>query len=193
MGLDFQTQAERDQFVRAVTSAMTQGSDTAFTSFFNLVFDRLFRSLLVQTKGDEDLSKELTQIAMIRAVKYIQPFENERILWGWLRQIARSVHIDWLRKKGREPQCVSIQLMSEATAEAESDDGQLQASLESSIQQLEPDEREVLRLAYFEGVSQQSMADKLHTTVRAVESKLRRIRQKLRRILLEKLKEYALF
>lgn len=188
-----EAQEERDRFVRAVTRGMADGSQTAFGEFYNFVFDRLFRMLLVQTRGDEDLCKDLVQGVMLRAVKYAQPFDNERVLWAWLRQVARSCHVDWLRKKGREPQFVSLELFADAEMPVNSaDDEQLLTALEFSVKQLDPDDREVLRLAYYEAVPQQSMAQKLNTTAKAIESRLRRIRQKLRRTLIERLKDYAL-
>ena len=188
-----ETQEARDQFVRTMTRRMVEGSASAFSEFYSFVFDRLFRMLLVQTKGDEDLSRELIQGVLLRTAKYVQAFENERVLWSWLRQVARSCQVDWLRKKGREPHFVPIDLFTEPEAPAgPSDDEELLAALETSIKQLDPEDREVLRLAYYEAVPQQSMADKLNTTVKAIESRLRRIRQKLRRDLLQRLKDYAL-
>lgn len=188
-----ETQEERDRLVQMMTRGMVDGSQSAFSEFYNFVFDRLFRMLLAQTRGDEDLSKELVQAVMLRAARYVQAFENERVLWSWLRQVARSCHVDCLRKKGREPDCVSIELFSEAAQpESAREDEELLSALEASISQLDFEERQVLKLAYYEGVSQQSIAQELKTTAKAVESKLRRIRQKLRQALLEKLKDYAL-
>jgi RNA polymerase sigma factor (sigma-70 family) len=188
-----ETQEERDQIVRGVTEGMLAGSQAAFTRFYEMVYDRLYRMLIAQTKGDEDLARELVQAVMIRTARHVHAFETERMLWGWLRQVARSCHVDWLRKKGREPQCVSLEVFSESEAEETSADGEeLFVALERSMAELDADESEVLRLAYFEGVTHQSMADKLHTTAKAIESRLGRIRQKLRRILLEKMKDYAL-
>ena len=187
------TQTARDEFVRGVTRGMRAGSQAAFTRFYESVFDPLYRLLLVQTKGDEDLSKDLVQAVMIRTARHVHVFETERMLWAWLRQVARSCHVDWLRKKGREPQCVQIEEFNATTAPESSGDGEeLLGALEKSISQLEADEREVLRLAYFEGVTHKSMAEKLNTSAKAIESKLGRVRQKLRRLLLEKMKDYAL-
>ena len=193
MEAGMETQEGRDEIVRGVTRGMLEGSQAAFTRFYNLVFDRLYRMLLVQTKGDEDLARELAQAVMIRTARHVHAFENERMLWGWLRQVARSCHVDWLRKKGREPQCVSLELFNESQAQETKAEGEeLFAALERSMSELDADESEVLRLAYYEGVTHQSMAAKLNTSAKAIESKLGRIRQKLRRILLEKMKDYAL-
>jgi RNA polymerase sigma factor (sigma-70 family) len=84
--------------------------------------------------------------------------------------------------------------LNEAGVQATEAEGEeLFETLEKSISQLDADEREILRLAYFEGVTQKNMADKLHTSAKAIESRLGRIRQKLRRILLENMRDYALF
>lgn len=189
-----ETQELRDQIVRSVTEGMIAGSHAAFTRFYDLVYDRLYRMLLAQTKGDEDLARELVQAVMIRTARHIHRFENERVLWSWLRQVARSCHVDWLRKKGREPQFLSLEICAESKTEQPIDEGEeLLNALESSLSQLDPDEREVLRLAYFEGVTHQSMAERLQTSAKAIESRLGRIRQKLRRILIESMKDYVLF
>ena len=185
-------QEDRDALVCSVTRGMAAGSQAAFTRFYNFVFDPLYRMLLVQTRGDEDLTKELVQAVMIRTARHARAFENERMLWSWLRQVARSCLVDWLRKKGREPQCVRLEVFSEAP-ETGADDEELFATLEKSISQLDADEREILRLAYYEGVTHKDMADKLSTSAKAIESRLGRIRQKLRRILLENMRDYALF
>jgi RNA polymerase sigma-70 factor, ECF subfamily len=188
-----QTQAARDELVRSMTRGMQAGSQAAFARFYEMVFDPLYRVLLVQTKGDEDLSKELVQAVMIRTARHVHVFETERMLWGWLRQVARSCHVDWLRKKGREPQCVHLEVFNESAAADNATNGEeLLSALERSIGQLEAGERELLHLAYFEGVTHKSMAEKLNTSAKAIESKLGRVRQKLRRMLLEKMKDYAL-
>ena len=180
--------------VRSVTQGMLAGSQAAFTRFYNLVYDRLYRVLLGQTKGDEDLARELVQAVMIRTARHVHAFENERMLWSWLRQVARSCHVDWLRKNGREPQCVSLTFFDEGAAQEVviDESEELFAALERSISELDAEESEVLRLAYYEGVTHRNMAEKLNTSAKAIESKLGRIRHKLRRIVLEKMKDYAL-
>lgn len=193
MELGVETQEGRDEMVRSVTQGMLAGSQAAFTRFYNLVFDPLYRVLLGQTKGDEDLARELVQEVMIRTARHVHAFENERMLWSWLRQVARSCHVDWLRKNGREPQCVSLTLFGEGAAQEGMDESEeLFAALERSISELDAEESEVLRLAYYEGVTHRNMAEKLNTSAKAIESKLGRIRQKLRRIVIEKMKDYAL-
>ena len=59
--------------------------------------------------------------------------------------------------------------------------------------QLKPSERELLQLAYFEALPQRAIAERLESTPKAIESKMARIRKKLRQMILERLKDYVVF
>jgi RNA polymerase sigma-70 factor (ECF subfamily) len=191
---EMESEEERDAFFREVTTAMAAGSEAAYQLFFNACFDKLYRHLLVQTHGREDLAQELAQIVLVRTVRYAQPFQSERMLWAWLRQVARTSHVDWLRRHAKEPPSVSLELFEEnlAAEPEEPADEELLKYLENTLETLNSSEREIIRLAYFEDVPQRGMAERLGTTPKAIESRLGRIRQKLRVLLLERLKNYAL-
>lgn len=180
-----------------MTEGMAAGSEAAFARFYEFAFDRLYRWLLAKTRGNEELTKELVENVVLKVARCARPLRNERLLWAWLWQLARSSHIDWLRKARREPPLVALELCeTAATAGAESEpdyDQELLTALEKSMSELEAEERELLKLSYFEGVPHRSIAERWQTTAKAVESKLARTREKLRRRLLEALKHYAIF
>jgi RNA polymerase sigma factor (sigma-70 family) len=180
-----------DDFVGEVTAAMSRGDEEAYRQFYELCFDKLYRHLLVKTRGDEALAKELSQLVLLRVVRYIKAFPSERVLWAWLYQLCRSVHVDWLRRNAKALPVTEVwnQEIVEAPEDA---DEELLGHLENSLELLEENERELVRLAYFEAVPQRAIAERNRTTPKAVESKLARIRHKLRHAIMEKLKEYAL-
>ena len=60
--------------------------------------------------------------------------------------------------------------------------------LRGSISELDAAERSLIEEFYFEKKTQQEMAEERQTSSKAVESKLARIRQKLRTILLTRLR-----
>jgi RNA polymerase sigma factor (sigma-70 family) len=183
----------RDQRLRDLTAAMASGSDHAFTQFYERYFDRLFRHLLVATKGDESLARELVQQVLLRVVRYMKPFENEATLWAWLKQVSRSCHIDWLRRNAKLRFTFSMDSYAEPSIEPSVDpNDSLAEALESCLNELAPAEREVITAAYFEDSSRKEIAAEWNSTPKAIESRLARIRQKLRRMILEKLKFYAL-
>lgn len=186
-----ETPVETDEFCREVTSAMAGGDEEAYRRFYDTCFDRLYRHLLLKTRGDEALARELGQIVLLRVVRYIKPFGNARVLWAWLYQLCRSVHVDWLRRNSQES--ARIELWKVESPEPSEADEELLAVLDQSIGSLDANEQELLKLAYFDALSQNEIARRTQTTPKAVESKLARTRNKLRQLLLNKLKEYALF
>jgi RNA polymerase sigma factor (sigma-70 family) len=183
---------ENDPFFREVTAGMADGNEFAYRRFYNACFDKLYRYLLLRTRGDEDLARELAQLVLLRVVRYIQPFTGERVFWAWLYQLCRSAQVDWLRRNGKTVPEEFVELWQEQTG-AQDTDEELFEQMEISMETLEPAERDLLRLAYFEGLPQQAIADQLQSTPKAIESKLARIRKKLRRIILERLKDYVVF
>jgi RNA polymerase sigma factor (sigma-70 family) len=187
-----QTSEENDAFFREVTAGMAAGNEFAYRRFYDACFDKLYRYLLVRTRGDEDLARELGQLVLLRVVRYIQPFTGERIFWAWLYQLSRSAQVDWLRRNGKTVPEQFVEIWQEQTG-AQDTDEELFEHLEISMETLEPAERDLLRLAYFEELSQHAIADQLQSTPKAVESKLARIRKKLRHIILERLKDYVVF
>jgi RNA polymerase sigma-70 factor (ECF subfamily) len=183
---------ENDAFFREVTAGMADGNEFAYRRFYDACFDKLYRHLLVRTRGDEHLARELGQLVLLRVVRYIQPFTAERVFWAWLYQLCRSAQVDWLRRNGRTVPEDFLEIWQEQTASDNADE-ELFAHLEISLETLEPAERDLLRMAYFEEVPQRAIADQLQSTPKAVESKLARIRKKLRHIILERLKDYVVF
>ena len=192
MGFAEESVAARDEFVRQVTRQMCAGSEGAYREFYDAYFDRLYQHLLRATHGQEDLTREIIQNVFLRVVRYIEPFEEERRLWAWLAQLARSCHIDQLRRQQARPEGHSAELIEELAAAPEADDSDLIDALDHSLSELEAEELQLLHHAYYEKMSQEQIAAAQQTTRKAVESRLARIRQKLRKLILEKLREYAL-
>ncbi len=176
--------------LKEMTSRMVRGDEAAYQQFYEQYRNRLFRYLIVITHGNEDLSRDLLQIAMIKVVRYIKPFEEENIFWGWLAQIMRVTFIDNVRKQKRMPETVLLEPEeSQAITEGVSpqDSLPLMDALHESLGELEEKEREIIQLIYFEKATHQVVADKCDTTPKAIESKLSRIRQKLRKTMIGKL------
>lgn len=184
-----------DAFVQRVTAAMRDGSEDAYTEFYQAYFDRLYRHLLVLAQGSEPLARDLVQAVLLRIVRYIQPFQVERAFWAWLKQLARSCHIDHLRRAGRTVEHFATVLPDEhqlPAAPAPEDDSELFAALDRSLGQLESDDLRLIQHIYIERQPQDTIAAETGTTRKAVESRLARIRKKLKASILDYLKDYAL-
>jgi RNA polymerase sigma factor (sigma-70 family) len=185
-----QTSGERDEFVRRVTRGMGAGSEPAFREFYEAYFDRLCRHLLVQTRGDEQLARDLVQNVLLRVVRHGREFQSEAMFWAWLKQVARSCRVDWIRRNAKQPP--PTEMLYEGASEAD-DDADLHEALERGLDALSIEERELIERSYVRAEPHKQIAEELQTTPKAVESKLARIRQKLRQKVLQALNDYALF
>jgi len=177
--------------IRSMTARMATGDETAFKEFYECYCDRLFRYLLVLTRGNEDLSRDLLQATMTKIVRSGREFREEARLWNWLAVVARNSFIDALRRTRRAPQLVPLMADDAAempTAPAEESDAPLFEALDRCLTELSDDDRALIEAFYFKGGSHQSVARQENTTPKAVEGKLARVRQKLRAAIFRQLR-----
>ena len=176
----------------ALTRRMVQGDETAYRTFYDAYFDRLSRYLLVVTTGDEDAAREALQSALVRVVRHIKVFPSDAIFWSWLTVLARSALSDQNRKKRRYLAFLDrftwhARVQQAASPDPEAD-ARLLGLLDSSLGELPFDERRLLEAKYFERSPVRDIAADLNLSEKAVESRLVRIRQKLKADVLNGLK-----
>ncbi len=173
-----------------VTRAIRKGDESAFQAFYERYCDRLFRFLLLLTGGNEELARDLLQTTLTKVVHAIKPFSEEQPFWHWLAAIARNTFLDAMRKANRRPKIIpfSATMLEDFGPGVNPDDeSPLLEALETTLNLLDPDERQLVEAFYFQHTSQQSIAQDRHTTTKAFESKLARIRQKLRQGIMQRL------
>jgi len=183
--------------VRLLTGGMTRGDENAYRTFHEAYFQRLFRYLLVVAAGDEDAAREAVQSTFLRVARYIKPFDDEPRFWNWLAVLARTALADQRRKRSRYRSFLE-RFTGHAQIEAEvkpASDGQADAqlldALEDCVHRLPPDERELVQRKYFARESVRDIAESLQLSEKAVESRLTRVRLKLRMETLNGLKHEA--
>jgi RNA polymerase sigma-70 factor, ECF subfamily len=172
-----------------LTSAMRRGDEDAYREFFQLYFHRLLAYLIVVTRGDEELARDLLQQTMIKVAKHIRVFDDEVVLWRWLALLARTAAVDHGRKSQRYfgflKRFWNFRPPPPATNES---DGAFEDALSAQMQLLEPEDRRILEQKYFDRSSVKEIAAELNLTEKAVESRLTRARAKLKQQLLERLR-----
>ena len=172
--------------VRTLTVGMTSGDENAYRNFHEAYFQRLYRYLLVVAAGDEDVAREAVQSTFLRVVRYIKPFDAEPHLWNWLTVLARTALADQ-RRKGNRYRAFLERFIGYARMESESApagdgeaDAQLLGALEACLHRLPSDERELVQRKYFARASVRDIAVSLQISEKAVESRLTRVRLKLK-------------
>ena len=147
-------------------------------------------SIILRIARDTGTSEDLTQEVFLRVWNRIPTFDVERgSLSTWMLTIARHAAIDSLRSRAGKQTRLNVSLDAmERPLEGGNAEKELQSSTDAkkvraAMAKLEPNQRQLLELAYFDGLSQSEMAEKLELplgTVKTwVRSALRQLRQNL--------------
>jgi RNA polymerase sigma factor (sigma-70 family) len=164
------------------------GDCGAFEEFYRRYAPRVYGLLMVLTNANDELSRELAQRVMVRVARKFRRAAEEELLWGWLAAIARNVLIDYLRaeeRRHRREERASERSGFEPAGPSE----ELNATLEQALDELDEEDRTLVRQFYFEERAQAVIASERETTVKAVQSRLARIRRRLKESLTRKLDE----
>ncbi len=163
----------------------------------SLLYDRYARlvfSLALRIVRDVDLAEDVTQEVFWRVWEKAHQYRPERgSVRAWLLYITRNRALDVLRRRKRRP--LSADHLPEA------DDPQVvladpgpeemavqdweQQRVRQALARLSEEQRTVLLLAYFEGLSHREIAQQLGLPLGTVKSRLRAAVQSLRRLLTE--------
>lgn len=165
----------------------------AWRIFYNAYFDRLWRYLLVAAAGDEDHAREALQATFLRVVRHVKVFPDENVFWSWLTVVARTAFADETKKR-RRYLAVLDRFAHESLVEHDGlSDAQteewLNQLLERHVALLPSDERELVEQKYFRHRTVREIIAMLQTSEKAVESRLSRIRRKLKEAILSELNE----
>lgn len=107
----------------------------------------------------------------------------------WLLAIARNAAIDWLRTKGtrvsRERSLENAVAMSDPSADQLIEHVALKARVRDALAALPPEQREVVVLAFYGGLTQTEIASRTGAPLGTVKSRARLAMGQLRRVLVE--------
>ncbi|MDB6153625.1 MAG: hypothetical protein JWL90_2078 [Chthoniobacteraceae bacterium] len=163
-----------------LSARLVSGEEAAWREFHARTFDRLLRYLLIAAHGNEEAAREAIQIAYVKCVRHVRRFEIEGVMWGWLAQIARGCLIDLARRRSRYAALLQVvteeSLINEQPRQAASFDEHLAAGLA----RLTPSERALIEACYLANQPIRQIAQARRTTPKAIESRLARIRFRLR-------------
>ena len=161
-----------------LSARLVAGEEAAWSEFHAQTFDRLLRYLLAAAHGHEDAAREALQATYVKCVRHVRRFETEEAMWGWLAQIARGCLIDLARRRTRYAALLGRLEKEPAPGEAAPD--VREDLLAASLATLAPAERTLLAARYTDGQPVAAIAAALGTTPKAVESRLARLRSRLR-------------
>lgn len=141
--------------------------------------------------GDAEAAEEVAQDAFHSVWRRAGDYRRERgAPRTWLLAIARNAAIDWRRTKGRRLERETELDAAAALPSAESVESSVLGGLRAerireAVRALPPEQREVLALAFWGGLTQTEIAGRTGTPLGTVKSRVRLGMEKLRRQLEE--------
>ena len=150
------------------------------------VYDRYGRAVwavaMTLTRSDQ-LAQDATQETFIRAWRAAASYDPERDLGPWLLSIARYTTLDLLRRELR-PTRGGHEAEQEAAVESPGiDRAWLSWAVQEALHQLTDDEREIVRLTFYEDLTQTEIAARLHLPLGTVKSRSHRLNRRLAQML----------
>ncbi len=154
---------------------------TLYDAYGRTVFAVIYR-MLASPEAAEEVTQDVFHSVWRRARDYDR---GRGAFRTWLLAIARNAAIDWRRTRGKRL-LREVELdAAAAIPEGSSVEGQVMASLRAqrireAVRGLPSEQRDVLALAYWGGLTQSEIADRTGTPLGTVKSRVRLGMEKLR-------------
>ncbi len=126
---------------------------------------------------DPDTAMDISQMAFIKAYKNLKGFDLERPFFPWFYRILRNLSLDHIKRARRvkEIPLEDVQILSDAR-----EDRDLKEALLKAIDELPVEQREIILLRYFEGLSYKEIAETVGKPIGTVMSSLHYSKRKLK-------------
>jgi RNA polymerase sigma-70 factor (ECF subfamily) len=149
-------------------------------------YGRLVYSLILRVVRDTGIAEDLVQETFLRVWNRVAGFDAQRGSIGpWLLAVARNRAIDYLRSAGgRERNLVEFEENDHPALYGDMEKDILNSDkarrVKSAMDKLSPNQRQVIELAYFEGLSQTEMAQRMGQPLGTVKTWVRTALKNLR-------------
>ena len=176
---------------RQLLRRVLDGDPRAERELYETHVDRVYR-LAYRMTGDDDLARDCTQEAFIRAFDRLAGFRGDAACSTWLHSITYSVVLNVLRKvkrfRRREADLDAADRVAASERRANPD---LKAKLTEAIDRLQEKYRMVFVMHAVEGYTHQEIGAALGTKAGTSKAQLSRARAKLREALAAHAGEWA--
>lgn len=173
------------------------GDSAAFEKLIQLYEKKVYNIALRMSRNHDD-ALDISQDVFIRVYRSLSGFKEESSFSTWLFRITTNICIDHLRKRERSQKTVSLYRTDEdgeefelpivdpeASPELHYDRREMTETLRSCVDELPPDQREIIVLRDINGLSYEEIAQVLDCNLGTVKSRINRARNRLQMNLLK--------
>ncbi len=176
-----------------ILARIADGDSTALAALYER-YARVVYGLALRMLGNRELAEDLVQETFWRVWRRSSTFNRERgRVASWVLGIAHNLAIDELRRQRLRPTPVYEDDARPVLKELEDEEVDVAAAALGSEQRsillqalahIPSEQREVIELAYFGGLSQREIAERLQNPVGTIKTRARLALQKLRDVLI---------
>ena len=166
--------------------ARMQGRDPRALAELYDRYGRVVYALILRVVRDTGIAEDLVQETFLRVWNRVHGFDAQKGSIGpWLLAVARNRAIDYLRSAGgRERNSVEYEETDHPALYTDMEKDILASDkarvVKSAMDKLSPNQRQVIELAYFEGLSQTEMAERMGQPLGTVKTWVRSALKSLR-------------
>jgi len=159
---------------------MAQGRQDALARLYDETSSVLNGLLLRILERPEDAEEVLLDVYM-KAWKYAARYSEKRgSVQAWLMIMARNAAIDRIRQKRAQPKTLAFEPeatpepeSSEASPEEQTAERERRRRVQIVLRELPPEQREVVELAFFSGLTHAELAEHLREPLGTIKSRIR--------------------
>ena len=167
------------------------GDDRALRGLYDAHVDRVYR-LAFRMSGDDEVARDATQAAFIRAFQRLDQFRGEAAFSTWMHTITTSVTLNEIRRHQRH--ATRERDLNEALTEPARRVGGVEPDVRDRLHEAVDGLPEIYRVVFLmhdlEGYRHQDIAEMLDVAVGTSKARLHRARMKLREELQEIAEDY---
>lgn len=172
-----------DDHTKNLTQGLARCDETSWRAFHEEYHPQLYRMARARGASESD-APEIIQGVYLRVLRHAKVIPEAQAFLAWLSCLVRCEVIDHARRRTRRNWLNErIQQWQESRRQEPSTEIAINEELATAMQTLEATDRALLEQHYLDGWSQKQLAEHHHTTIKAVESKLARLRKHLRQSL----------
>jgi len=166
-------------------SRIAQGDEDAFTLFYDQFAHGLY-SLVFRILNDARETEDVLQEGFTQIWKKAATYDGNRSsAFTWAVMIMRNKAIDHIRSRQRQARVVEeAALASPDEPDVQEDDGVFQNEkkviVRAALEKIPEEQRQAIQLAFFSGLTQMQIAEKLGEPLGTVKARIRRGLLKLR-------------